>query len=207
MALMVDEARWWWRERRWAHLASDHDLEELHRFAAHLGLHRVSFGGDHYDVTEEQRQVAIDAGVEVVPARELVRRLQGSGLRRAARSGSHRWAWVADNVWDPAAGPDDGPAVRLAAALGWRPPEPVAAYLAEVGRTWADEPFAVRVLVRPAELALLLYDPTDRDDRLVVDLALPTTPAAVTGCWVTAPAAVRLLELFISAPDLPMPTG
>ena len=38
---------------------------------------------------------------------------------------------MADNVWDPAAGPDDGPAVRLAAALGWRAPEAVAAYLAE----------------------------------------------------------------------------
>ena len=152
-----------------------------------------------------ERQAAIDAGVEAVPARALVRRLQGSGLRRAARSGSHRWAVVRAGGGVPDVVGHPRPAVRLAAALGWRAPEPVAAYLAEVGRRWADEPFAVRVLVRHAELALLLYDPTDRDDRLVADLDLPGTPAAVTGCWITAPAAVRLLELFISAPDLPIP--
>ncbi len=201
---MVDEARWWWRGRRWAHLASDLDIDELHRFAALAGLHRVSFGGDHYDVTEPQRSEAIAAGVEAVTSRELVRRLQRSGLRRAVRSGSHRWLWVANTVWDPAAGIGDGPANRLEALVAWRPSEAVATYLAEVSRVWADRPFDVRVLVRPPELALQLSDPTNRDDHTVAGLSLPPLPDTVRGCWITAPAAARLLELFISAPDLPI---
>jgi len=197
MAIIVDEARWWWRERRWAHLASDRGLDELHAFAAIAGLHRVSFGGDHYDVTEEQRLLALSLGAEPVAARELVRRLQHSGLRRAARAGSHRWDRAGETVWDPRAEPDDGPAARLAAAIGWRAPDPVGAYLHEVTRCWTDRPVAVRVLRRSDELALLLADPGGRSERDVAELVLPAPPPSVTGWWVTVPAASRLLEVFV----------
>ena len=39
MAVYVDEAIWHWKGRRWCHLMAD-DLDELHRFAARLGIHR-----------------------------------------------------------------------------------------------------------------------------------------------------------------------
>jgi hypothetical protein len=81
VALLVDEPRWWWRGRRWCHLVSDHDLEELHAFAAALGVPRRAFQGDHYDLHEELRLEALVAGAEAVPSRELVRRLRAAGLR------------------------------------------------------------------------------------------------------------------------------
>ena len=79
---MVDEAVWPWRGRRWAHLASDANLAELHEFAARLGIPPRAFQGDHYDVTAALRERALLLGAEPVPARDLVRRLRAAGLRR-----------------------------------------------------------------------------------------------------------------------------
>ena len=53
VAILVDEAIWPWRDRLWAHLVSDSSHEELHAFAARLGLPRRIFQGDHYDVPAE----------------------------------------------------------------------------------------------------------------------------------------------------------
>jgi hypothetical protein len=85
MAILVDRAIWRWRGRHWAHLVSDHSFDELHRFAAALGLERAWFQGDHYDVPAEVRDEAIRRGAEPVSARELVLRLRDSGLRDPAR--------------------------------------------------------------------------------------------------------------------------
>jgi hypothetical protein len=82
---MVDRAIWRWRGRCWAHLVSDESYEELHDFAARLGLRRAWFQGDHYDVPEEVRAEAIALGAEAVEAVELVRRLRAAGLRRPRR--------------------------------------------------------------------------------------------------------------------------
>lgn len=82
MAVLVDPAVWPWRGRRWAHLVSDTSYDELHEFAARLGLERRWFQGDHYDVPSDYRERAIELGAEAVSSRELVRRLVGSGLRR-----------------------------------------------------------------------------------------------------------------------------
>ncbi len=82
MAIIVDEATWPWRGRRWAHLASDASLEELHAFAAGLGLRREWFQGDHYDVPAAVRDEAIARGAVTVSSRELVQRLRSAGLRR-----------------------------------------------------------------------------------------------------------------------------
>jgi hypothetical protein len=82
LTVLVDDAVWPWRGRRWAHLVSDESYEELHEFAARLGLPRHIFQGDHYDVPTEVRDEAIALGAEAVPARELVRRLNAAGLRR-----------------------------------------------------------------------------------------------------------------------------
>ncbi|MEP6463755.1 MAG: DUF4031 domain-containing protein [Frankiaceae bacterium] len=85
MTILVDEAIWPWRGRLWAHLVSDTSQEELHAFAARLGLPRRIFQGDHYDVPTEVRQRALALGAQAVPARELVRRLTDAGLRRPKR--------------------------------------------------------------------------------------------------------------------------
>jgi hypothetical protein len=80
--ILVDEARWPWRGRRWAHLVSDESYEELHDFAARLGVPRRAFQGDHYDIPAHLRSQALVLGAEAVEARELVRRLRAAGLRR-----------------------------------------------------------------------------------------------------------------------------
>lgn len=77
----MDEARWWFRGRKWCHLVSDRSLEELHEFADSVGIPRRGFQGDHYDVPEEYRDELIEAGATVVESRELVRRLREAGLR------------------------------------------------------------------------------------------------------------------------------
>lgn len=82
MAVLVDDAIWPWRGRLWAHLVSDVSHEELHAFAAGLGLPRRIFQADHYDVPAELRERALALGAEAVSARELLRRLTGAGLRR-----------------------------------------------------------------------------------------------------------------------------
>lgn len=85
MTILVDQAVWPWRGRRWAHLVSDRDYDELHAFAEQLGIPRRAFQGDHYDVPADYRERAIALGAEAVDARVLVRRLREAGLRRPAR--------------------------------------------------------------------------------------------------------------------------
>lgn len=85
MTILVDQAVWPWRGRRWAHLVSDRDYDELHAFAEQLGIPRRAFQGDHYDVPADYREQAIALGAEAVDARVLVRRLREAGLRRPAR--------------------------------------------------------------------------------------------------------------------------
>lgn len=80
--ILVDSARWPWRGRLWAHLVSDTSYEELHAFAARLGVPRHGFQGDHYDIPTEVRERAIALGAQPVSATELVRRLRGAGLRK-----------------------------------------------------------------------------------------------------------------------------
>ena len=81
MTILIDEARWWWRGRKWCHLVSDASYDELHEFAARVGIPRRGFQGDHYDVPEEYRDEIVGAGAEQVESRELVRRLRAAGLR------------------------------------------------------------------------------------------------------------------------------
>ena len=81
MTVLIDEARWWWRDRKWCHLVSDESLAELWAFADAAGLPRRGFQGDHYDVPDEYRAELIAAGAVEVESRELVRRLRAAGLR------------------------------------------------------------------------------------------------------------------------------
>ncbi len=65
MSVYVDDAVTLWRGERWAHLMAD-TLDELHLFAAALGLPRRAFqnktSGAHYDVTAALRDEAIALG-------------------------------------------------------------------------------------------------------------------------------------------------
>jgi hypothetical protein len=63
--------------RRWCHLVSDHSFEELHAFAARLGIPRHRFQGDHYDLPPHLRARAVALGAEEVGWRELIRRMAG----------------------------------------------------------------------------------------------------------------------------------
>lgn len=89
MTVLIDDARWHWRDDRWAHLASDHSPYELHEFASRLGLRRRAFQGDHYDVPSRLHARALELGAQHVTSRELVARLRRAGLRRRGpRAGS-----------------------------------------------------------------------------------------------------------------------
>ena len=67
MPVYVDEAIWKRHGRKWCHLLAD-DIDELHRFARQLGLHRVSYQGPpkttkpHYDLTSFERSRALRNG-------------------------------------------------------------------------------------------------------------------------------------------------
>ncbi len=82
MTVLVDAAIWERHGRRFAHLVSDASYAELHDFAARLGLPERAFHGDHYDLPADHRDAAIALGAEAVDARQLVRRLRSSGLRK-----------------------------------------------------------------------------------------------------------------------------
>ena len=67
MAVYVDDPIWDWHGRKWCHLLAD-DIDELHRFAKAIGLHRISYQGPprtnkpHYDSTGFERSRAIALG-------------------------------------------------------------------------------------------------------------------------------------------------
>jgi hypothetical protein len=76
----VDEIRACKKSKRWpynrsAHLVAD-TVEQLHEFAARLGLRRSWFqdrpGLPHYDVTEGMRWKAIRMGAVAITNKELV---------------------------------------------------------------------------------------------------------------------------------------
>ena len=81
MAVLIDEPMWWYRGRKWSHLVSDANFEELHAFAQDAGIPRRAFQGDHYDIPEEYYADMVGAGAAPTPSRELVRRIRAAGLR------------------------------------------------------------------------------------------------------------------------------
>jgi hypothetical protein len=85
VTVLVDPAVWPFRDQLWSHLVSDASYDELHAFAARLGIPLRAFQGDHYDIPASLRPRAVELGAVEVPARELLRRLKGAGLRRPRR--------------------------------------------------------------------------------------------------------------------------
>jgi Protein of unknown function (DUF4031) len=94
VTLYVDDAIWRWQGLHWAHLLAD-DIDELHCFAAKLGIHLLSYQGPprtsvpHYDLTAYERRRAIACGAIACSRHEIV------AVARRARSDdrvAHRMA-------------------------------------------------------------------------------------------------------------------
>lgn len=79
--ILVDRPIWSAHGRRFAHLVSDVSHDELHAFAAGLGLPDRAFHRDHYDLPDVWWDRAVAAGAEPVDPRVLVKRLKAAGLR------------------------------------------------------------------------------------------------------------------------------
>src|SRR5262249_10683946 len=97
-AVYVDEAIWEWRGLKWAHLLAD-GTDDLHRFAAALGIHRTSYQGPprtsvpHYDLTSYERRRAIAHGAIACCRDEIVavvRWLPSPCAVRGGETGSYR---------------------------------------------------------------------------------------------------------------------
>jgi RNA methyltransferase, TrmH family len=69
----------------WCHMAVDGSFEELHAFAAALGIPRTRFQGDHYDLPPWVRERAVSLGALEVATIELLRRMAGPRGDRARR--------------------------------------------------------------------------------------------------------------------------
>jgi hypothetical protein len=97
VAVYVDIAIWERHDRRWCHLLAD-EPDELHAFAARLGIERRRFQTkperpwvDHYDVDEIRRGEALAIGARELTRREvveLVARKRAAAL--ATRTGPER---------------------------------------------------------------------------------------------------------------------
>ena len=86
MTVYIDRPEWPGHGRLWSHLVSDSSYDELHAFAARLGIPPRAFERDHYDVVAERYDAALRAGAQPVTSREIVQLLQAAGLRRRRRS-------------------------------------------------------------------------------------------------------------------------
>ena len=68
------------RCKQWCHMVSDVSAEELHAFAARLGLQRrwsqerPRASAHHYDLQPARRAFALELGAHAVTSRELVQR-------------------------------------------------------------------------------------------------------------------------------------
>jgi hypothetical protein len=82
MTILIDPPNAAGHGRLWSHLASDESYDELHAFAATLGIPLRGFDRDHYDVPAEWYERVVALGAEPVSSRELVKRLLAAGLRR-----------------------------------------------------------------------------------------------------------------------------
>jgi len=93
MAIVVDELREYPGVElpftAWCHMTTDGSFDELHEFAARLGLRRAWFQRDHYDLPPHGRAAAVALGAEQVTTRELLLRMagpRGDRVRRRLRA-------------------------------------------------------------------------------------------------------------------------
>ncbi|RKE20630.1 DUF4031 domain-containing protein [Streptomyces sp. TLI_171] len=79
--ILIDPPDWPGHGKWWSHLVSDVSLEELHAFAAELGVPAKGFERDHYDLPASWYDRALALGATPVGSKELVARLTAAGLR------------------------------------------------------------------------------------------------------------------------------
>jgi hypothetical protein len=81
MAVLVDELREYphvrWTVKHWCHMVSDESFDELHAFAAVLGIPRERFQRDHYDLPPALRERALAHGAHPVAIGDLAQRMVG----------------------------------------------------------------------------------------------------------------------------------
>lgn len=82
MAILIDTAIWPWRDWLWCHMVSDTSVEELKAFAMKLGIPERGFQGDHFDLPEHMRVIAIQHGAIEVSSREILKALYAAGIRK-----------------------------------------------------------------------------------------------------------------------------
>ncbi|CAL9458671.1 hypothetical protein SUDANB58_02601 [Streptomyces sp. enrichment culture] len=85
MTVYIDPPAWPGHGRMWSHLVSDVSFDELHAFAARLGVPRRAFDRDHYDIPAHRYADAVRAGAVEAGSREVVWMLRAAGLRRPKR--------------------------------------------------------------------------------------------------------------------------
>jgi hypothetical protein len=90
VTVYIDPPTWPGHGRLWSHLVSDESYEELHAFAARLGVPRRAFERDHYDIPAHRHADAVAAGAIEVSSREVVRLLIHAGLRRRKKTAQPR---------------------------------------------------------------------------------------------------------------------
>src|SRR5260370_40577120 len=87
----VDDAIWNWQGLKWCHLLAD-DIDELHGFAARLGISRASYQGapktpaPPYDLTGFERARAPALGAKPGSRQEVV-----AGFPALPVAGRERW--------------------------------------------------------------------------------------------------------------------
>jgi ADP-ribose pyrophosphatase YjhB (NUDIX family) len=96
VTIWIDPPAWPAHGRLWSHLVSDVGYDELHEFAERLGVPARGFEGDHYDVPEERYADVVAAGARETSTRDLLGRLQRSGLRLRKMRGERGVARMRD---------------------------------------------------------------------------------------------------------------
>jgi Protein of unknown function (DUF4031) len=99
MAAYVDDAIWHRAGRKWCHLLAD-DIDELHRFAAQIGINRLSFQAaattPHYDLTAFERAKALARGAIRCNRREIVMVRRRLRMKSGQMAGSASYAGPAE---------------------------------------------------------------------------------------------------------------
>jgi hypothetical protein len=73
--IYIDDLFEWGKRGSWCHMVTDGNLEELHTFAAKIGLKRCWYQSQshpHYDLRPSKRDLAIKNGAETITGRQLV---------------------------------------------------------------------------------------------------------------------------------------
>lgn len=81
MTILIDQALWPWRDWMWCHMVSDTSIDELKAFAYSIGVPDKGFQGDHVDLPEHMRSVALENGAVEVSTREILQALYTAGIR------------------------------------------------------------------------------------------------------------------------------